>query len=549
MSDEFGTDAGQTYLILGKATGWARNTSLSSADASFIGEEQGDLSGLCVASAGDVNGDGFADILIGATLNDEGGTNAGQTYLILGKASDWTRDVRLSQADASFIGEAEFDESGCPAASAGDVNSDGFDDILIGAPFNDEGGTNAGKTYLILGKASGWEMDTPLSQADASLIGEGEDDFSGVAVAGVGDVNSDSAADILIGASGNSTSAGQTYLFLGEAPPTPTPLPVPLGGIIVLIEPDRETTITSPTGDVMVVVPQGAVAERGNLEFKPVSLETAPPPPQDMTRLKSFELTFLDSEGEAQEVDFLKEITVQVIYTAGDLASIAGNATSFNILKYNVPNSVWVSLRTSLDAANKTLSTRISRLSLFALGGPALPIPSPTPTPAPTETPTPEPPAPTATPTPTLTPIPPTSTPTFTPTPTVTPLLPSPTPPLPPISSPTPTPTSTPVSLTTTPTPTPTPTPPLPRSTPSPTATPTPTQVVSPVTPTPTPFTRPSPVPPTPTATATPVLPIPTPTPIPGGGGGLGVLSYIIIAIVVVVVVILGVNLLRGRGG
>ena len=324
----------------------------------------------------------------------------------------------------------------------------------------------------------------------------------------------------LLGASGNTSSAGHTYLFLGEAPPTPTPLPAPPRGIIFLIQPDRETTLTSPVGDVKVVVPQGAVAEKGNLEFKPVSLETAPPPPQDMTLQKPFELTFLDSEGEAQEVDFLKEITVQVIYTAEDLASIDGNATDFSILKYNVPNSVWVPLRTSLDVANKTLSTRISHLSLFALSGPALPIPSPTPTPTPTETPTPEPPTPTPTPTPTPIPPAPTPTPTPTPMPTSTPTAV----PLPP--------TPTPVSPTTTPTPAPTP-----------------TQIIFPVTPTPTPLTRPSPVPPTPTATAIPVLPIPTPTPTPEGGGGLGVLGYIIIAIVAVVVVVLGVNLLRGRGG
>ncbi len=220
FDEDGGNAAGQTYLIFGKASGWAMDTNLSNADASFIGEDVWDESGN-VAGAGDVNGDGYDDILIGARWNDEGGTKAGQTYLILGKASGWTMDTDLSNVDASFIGEDSDDYSGRPIAGAGDVNSDGYDDILIGATNDESGGSYAGQTYLILGKASGWAMDTDLSNADASFIGEDAWDYSGRSIAGAGDVNGDGFDDILIGASNNhnigGTYAGQTYLILGKA--------------------------------------------------------------------------------------------------------------------------------------------------------------------------------------------------------------------------------------------------------------------------------------------------------------------------------------------
>lgn len=203
LNDEGGDRAGQAYLILGKLYNWYRNTKLSAADASFIGENAGDEVGWSVALAGDVNGDGLDDILIGTRF-------ASKTYLILGKSGGWNMDTDLSTADASFIG------GGC-CASAEDVNGDGYDDILISNSGYDN---DTGKTYLILGKTSGWAMDTDLSAADASFIGESSRNGSGSSIASAGDVNGDSFDDILIGAQaypgGPGVHPGKTYLILGK---------------------------------------------------------------------------------------------------------------------------------------------------------------------------------------------------------------------------------------------------------------------------------------------------------------------------------------------
>jgi PGF-CTERM protein len=220
FGDEGGARAGETFLLLGKASGWSMDSNLSTADASFIGEASWDDSGFCVASAGDANGDGYDDFLISALFNDEGGNGAGQTYMILGKKTGWAMNTSLTSADASFWGEAASDNSGFSVGSAGDVNGDGYDDILIGALANDEGAKGAGQTYLILGKATGWSMDTNLSSVNASFWGEDSSDVSGVSVAGAGDVNGDGYDDILIGASGDEDGggkdSGQTYLIYGR---------------------------------------------------------------------------------------------------------------------------------------------------------------------------------------------------------------------------------------------------------------------------------------------------------------------------------------------
>ncbi|MDP3981718.1 MAG: VCBS repeat-containing protein [Chlamydiota bacterium] len=199
--------------------------SLSLSDTHLVGEKDGDESGRSVANAGDVDGDGLNDVLVGSPHSDNRFEfNSGKTYLILAKSIlSHSGTIDLGNADYVFIGENPGDGSGWSVASAGDLDHDGRDDILIGAPWFDMphvvGGegiwgilvarTNVGKTYVILSStilASSGTVN--LSNADYSIIGEDYPSTIGASVANAGDVDGDGYNDILIGSWWGSTQWG-----------------------------------------------------------------------------------------------------------------------------------------------------------------------------------------------------------------------------------------------------------------------------------------------------------------------------------------------------
>ena len=221
-NQEGGANAGKTYLMFGSTIRSGGVIGLSNADASFTGENNGGRSGYSVASAGDVDGDGLDDVLIGA--EDASGDApedeawAGKTYLMFGRSVQAGGAFELGAADASFMGEGLQDRSGISVASAGDVDGDGLDDILIGAYANDEGGLSAGKTYLMFGETIQSGGDFDLSEADAAFIGEEDNHGSGWSVASAGDVDGDGLDDILIGAAAQDIESyySGTYLMFGR---------------------------------------------------------------------------------------------------------------------------------------------------------------------------------------------------------------------------------------------------------------------------------------------------------------------------------------------
>ncbi|MSQ03731.1 MAG: hypothetical protein EXR71_17905 [Myxococcales bacterium] len=207
-----GTGAGAAYVLYGPLSS---DQDLGSADLTLLGENAGDQAGYAVQSGGDTNGDGYADVLVGAPYHDYGAADSGGAYVILGGMHAGTVD--LSAADAKVAGEGGDDGAGWSLASAGDMDGDGDDDVLIGAVLEDSAGTSAGAAYLMYGPLAAF---TSLTAADAKLTGERDNDYAGNGLAAVGDVDGDSNGDVLVGAPyedyGVGSRAGSAYLVLGQ---------------------------------------------------------------------------------------------------------------------------------------------------------------------------------------------------------------------------------------------------------------------------------------------------------------------------------------------
>ena len=233
---------GSTYVMFGREGGHGANLSFAdiAADGTGLilyGEDPPDEAGFAVSSAGDINGDGIGDLVIGAP-NAGGPDNtrpfAGDTYVLFGRAGGFPSPIdlgKLALGTDGFVihGRAALDRLGNTVAAVGDVNGDGFDDLAIGALGSDGPSAareDAGETYLLFGRTGAMPAHIDVGSADWGLDGMvilGADAFdqSGVSVAGAGDIDGDGFADLIIGAFGGAGLengrgfAGEAHVIYG----------------------------------------------------------------------------------------------------------------------------------------------------------------------------------------------------------------------------------------------------------------------------------------------------------------------------------------------
>jgi len=238
-ADPNGINSGAAYVIFGSPNGLPSPLDPSALDGTngFVlnGEVGNDEAGGAVSAAGDINGDGIDDLIIGAGGADPNGDGSGRSYVVFGSKSVFPATLELSTLNGvngfALNGEAVDDDSGDAVSAAGDVNGDGIDDLIIGAEGASPNGEYSGRSYVVFGSDQGFQSVFNLSSLDGSngfaMNGAATYDNAGRSVSSAGDINGDGIDDVIIGATGedsNEDSSGRAYVVFGSLQPFSTPI-------------------------------------------------------------------------------------------------------------------------------------------------------------------------------------------------------------------------------------------------------------------------------------------------------------------------------------
>lgn len=259
-------NAGRVYVLFSKTTAWANvDVTTISGAAGFAcdGEVSNNQAGGAVSPAGDVNGDGIDDLLIGARFNFAVGGGLGNAYVVYGRDTAFPNVIPLASLDGTngfkIICPPSANEAGFAAAGVGDVNDDGFADILIGSYQSDTvNGTKSGEAYLIYGQSTFTATVTLSNFTGVTGVvfhGVAANDVFGISVGAAGDMNNDGYADYVIGSghpftvvAGPDTQKGASYVIFGGPADVAPP-----GGGVTIAKNGKSATFTDVDGDKVTV--------------------------------------------------------------------------------------------------------------------------------------------------------------------------------------------------------------------------------------------------------------------------------------------------------